>query len=171
MHKYKTSEVVQILNIEESRRMHGNIPSVYPKPYTMGIIKNINDVRDTHLYIEYLGISGVHNRWWHLSDCVRYIPRKELQAMIAYYTLYKRSTWFSVRDFYNKVSPLKKLIEEALLEKMNIYGGCEYRVLCGNCQNFTAGFMMFDNLYIATRNKVYIIDTKFIEAYLQGDKE
>lgn len=168
LHKFKLGDIAQILNTEQARHLHNDIPDVYPKPYTMGIIRSQEQVGGCcHIKLQYIGWNDQRNTWWHLANCVQYVSKRELRRMIAYYTLYKRSTWFSVRDFYDKVSPRKKLIEEALLEKMNIYEGCEYRVLCGNNQSFAAGFMMFDNLYVATRDKVYIIDTKFIEAYLQ----
>lgn len=171
-HKFKTGDIIQILNTEQVRALHDGWSTVYPKPYTMGIVKSYMRTNGVYrIELKYLGWNTQDNEWWHLANCVQYVSKRELRRMIAYYTLYKQSTWFSVRDFYDKVSQRKKLIEEALLEKMNIYNGCEYRVLCGNSQSFTAGFMMFNNLYVATRDKVYIIDTKFIEAYLQGGKE
>lgn len=151
--------------------MHANIPSVYPKPYTMGIVKNMNDIRDTHLYIKYLGISGAHNSWWHLGDCVRYVSRKELQAMIRYYNLYQKSTYFSVCDFYDKASIAKKVAENAIKYRMELCKGGDYRILSGNCQYFTAAFMMPGKLlYVKTSARNYIIDVDFIEKYLESTK-
>lgn len=172
MHKYKAGEIVQILDIEESRRMHANIPSVYPKPHTMGIVKNMNDIRDTHLYIKYLGVSSANNAWWHLGDCVRYVSRKELQAMIRYYNLYQKSTCFSVRDYYDKASTNKKVAEDAIKYEMELCKGSDYRILSGNCQYFTAAFMAPGNvLYVKTSTRSYIIDVDFIEKYLESTKK
>lgn len=171
MHRYKVGEVVQVLNIEDSRRMHNNIPRVYPKPYTMGIVKNMNTIRDTQLYIKYLGIDAKHNMWWHLGKCIRYISHKELQAMIQYYKMYQNATCFSVRDFYDKASTAKKVAEDAIKARMQEYHGAEYRVLCGNTQHFTAAFTAFGMLYVITSNREYIIDMQFMQNYLENSEK
>lgn len=175
MHKYKVGDVVQILDIEDNRDRHDNMPDIYPKPHTMGIVDYIDIspvMHITHPHIKYLGISSTNNAWWHFGDCVRYVSRKELRAMIAYYTLYKRSTWFSVRDFYDKVSTNKKVAEDAIKYEMELCKGGDYRILAGNCQYFTAAFMAPGNvLYVETYTREYIIDVDFIEKYLESTKK
>ena len=171
MHRYKVGEVVQILNIEHSRNLHNLMHDIYPKPYTMGIVQDTDDSRYTHLRLKYLGFDDSINSWWHLGDCIRYVSHKELQSMIRYYELYQKSTYFSVRDFYDKVSTAKKVTEDAIKERMEIYEGVEYRVLCGNNQRFTAAFVMFNLLYVVTPSRDYIIDMWFIQQYLENNKK
>ena len=174
MHKYKTGDVVQILDTKDNRNRHDNMPAIYPKPYTMGIVDYLDIspiMRITNLYITYLGVSSAYNAWWNLGDCVRYVSRKELQAMIHYYNLYQKSTCFSVRDFYDKASINKKAVENVLKYEMELCKGGDYRVLCGNCQYFVAAFMMPGNtLYVKTYARSYIIDIDFIEKYLESTK-
>lgn len=173
MHKYKVGDVVQILDIKNNRDRHAAIPDIYPKPYTMGIVDmNILSItHTTYLHIKYLGIRSAHNAWWHLGDYMRYVSHKELQAMIRYYNLYQKSTCFSVRDYYDKASTNKKTAEDAIKYRMELRKGGDYKILCGNCQYFTAAFMMPGKLlYIATSARNYIIDVNFIEKYLDNLK-
>lgn len=174
MHKYKAGDVVQILDTKDNCDRHDNMPDIYPKPHTMGIVEymDISPVMHiTHLHIKYLGISSANNAWWHFGDCVRYVSRKELQAMIRYYNLYQKSTCFSVRDYYDKASINKTVAENAIKYRMELYKGGDYRILCGNCQYFTAAFMAPGNvLYVKTYTRKYIIDVDFIEKYLESTK-
>lgn len=175
MHKYKAGDVVQILDTKDNCDRHDSTPDIYPKPYTMGIVDYLVDYLDispiTHLHIKYLGISTANNAWWHLGDCVRYVSRKELQAMVRYYNLYQKSTCFSVCDFYDKASIAKKVAENAIKYRMELCKGGDYRVLCGNCHYFTAAFMMPGNtLYVKTSARNYVIDVDFIEKYLESTK-
>lgn len=125
----------------------------------------------TNLYIKYSGISSAHNAWWNFGDCVRYVSRKELQAMVRYYNLYQKSTCFSVRDYYDKASTNKKVAEDAIKYRMELCKGGDYRILGGNCQYFTAAFMMPGNLlYVKTSTRYYVIDIDFIEKYLESTK-
>lgn len=171
MHKYKAGDVVQILDIKDNRDRHDNMPDIYPKPHTMGIVDYLDISPIMHLYIKYLGVSSVHNAWWHLGDCVRYVSHKELQAMVCYYNLYQKSTCFSVRDYYDKASTQKKLIEDTIKYRMEQCKGGDYRILGGNCQYFTAAFRAPGKLlYVATPTRNYIIDIDFIEKYLESTK-
>lgn len=171
MHKYKVGDIVQVLNTNNSRYLHNAMPDIYPKPYTMGIVLDMDNSKRTHLRLRYLGFNDSLYTWWHLGSCIRYVPHKELQAMSQYYELYQKSTYFSVRDFYDKVSTAKKVAEDAIKERMQIYGGVEYRVLCGNNQSFTAAFVMFNLLYVITPHREYIIDMRFIQQYLENNKK
>lgn len=174
MHKYKAGDVVQILDTKDNCDRHDNMPDIYPKPYTMGIIDYLDIspiMHITHLYIKYRGISSVHNSWWYFGDCVRYVSRKELQAMVRYYNLYQKSTCFSVCDYYDKASIAKKVAENAIKYRMELCKGGDYRILGGNCQYFTAAFMMPGNLlYVKTSTRYYVIDIDFIEKYLESTK-
>lgn len=174
MHKYKAGDVVQILDTKDNYDRHDNIPDIYPKPYTMGIVDYLDIspiMRITNLYIKYLGVSSAHNAWWHFGDCVRYVSRKELQAMIRYYNLYQKSTCFSVCDYYDKASTQKKLIEDTIKYRMEQCKGGDYRILGGNCHYFIAAFMAPGNvLYVATPTRNYVIDVDFIEKYLESTK-
>lgn len=174
MHRYKVGDVVQILDTKDNCDRHDNMPDIYPKPHTMGIVDYIDIspvMHITHLHIKYLGISSANNAWWHFGDCVRYVSHKELRRMIACYTLYKRSTWFSVRDFYDKASTNKIVAENAIKYEMELCKGGDYRILAGNCQYFTAAFMAPGNvLYVKTSTCSYIIDVDFIEKYLESTK-
>lgn len=173
MHRYNAGDIAQVLNTEDSRNFHNLISTVYPKPYTMGIVQDTDDTHSVHLYLKYLGLDSPDesNMWWHLGRCVRYISHKELRTMIRYYELYQKSTYFSVRDFYDKVSAAKKVAEDAIKDKMQIYEGAEYRVLCGNNQSFTAAFTIFNMLYVVTPTREYIIDMPFMQKYLENGKE
>ena len=171
MHRYKVGDIVQVLNINDSRDFHSRMSFIYPRPYTMGIVQDTDDSGYRHVYLKYLGLDDSINSWWHLGGCIRYVPHKEFQAMIRYYELYQKSTCFSVRDFYDKVSTTKKVAEDAIKERMQIYGGVEYRVLCGNNQSFTAAFATFNLLYVITPYREYIIDMQFIRQYLENNKK
>lgn len=171
MHKYKVGDVVQILDSEDNRNRHIIMPNIYPKPHTMGVVKDTDNTRYIYLYINYHCSGNDCDTLWQLGDCVRYVSHKELRAMIACYTLYKRSTWFSVRDFYDKVLTNKKVAEDAIKYEMELCKGGDYRILCGNCQYFTAAFMAPGNvLYVKTYTREYIIDVDFIENYLESTK-
>nr|DAF03814.1 MAG TPA: hypothetical protein [Caudoviricetes sp.] len=171
MHRYKVGEVVQVLDIERSRSLHCSIPCTYPAPYTMGVVKDTDDTRYMHLCINYHCSGDFIDTWWHLGDCVRYISHRELQAMVRYYALYRKSKWLSVRDFYDKVSTTKKIAEDAIKYKKELYKGGDYRILCGNAQYFTAAFMMPSNLlYVKTSVRDYVIDVEFIKNYLESNK-
>lgn len=174
MHKYKAGDVVQILDTKDNCDRHDSMPDIYPKPYTMGIVDYIDIspiIYITPLYIKYLGVSSAQNEWWNFGDCVRYVSRKELQAMIRYYNLYQKSTCFSVRDYYDKASTNKNVAENAIKYEMELCKGGDYRILSGNCQYFTAAFMAPGNvLYVKTYARSYIIDVDFIEKYLESTK-
>lgn len=174
MHKYKAGDVVQILDTKDNRDRHDNTPDIHPKPYTMGIVDRLDIsqiMHITNLYIKYLGVSNAHDTWWNFGDCVRYVSRKELQAMISYYDLYQKSTCFSVRDYYDKASTNKKIVENVIKYEMELCKGGDYRILGGNCQYFTAAFMMPGKLlYVKTYARSYIIDIDFIEKYLENTK-
>ena len=174
MHKYKTGDVVQILDTKDNRDRHDNMPAIYPKPYTMGIVDHL-DISPilyiTPLYINYRCSGNDSDTWWNFGDCVRYVSRKELQAMIRYYNLYQKSTCFSVRDYYDKASTNKNVAENAIKYRMELCKGGDYRILCGNCHYFTAAFMAPGNvLYVETYTREYIIDVDFIENYLESTK-
>ena len=169
MHKYKVGDVVQILDTKDNCDRYDNMPDVYPKPYTMGIVDYLDIPPIIHITHSYH--CSVHNTWWYFGDCVRYVSRKELQAMIRYYNLYQKSTCFSVCDFYDKASIAKKVAENAIKYRMELCKGGDYRILGGNCQYFTAAFMMPGNtLYVKTSARNYIIDVDFIEKYLESTK-
>lgn len=172
MRKYKVGDIIQVLDIEHSHSLHNSLPHAYPKPYTMGVVKDMDNTRLIHLYINYHCSGNDSDTWWHLSDCVRYIPRKELRLMIAYYKAYRQSKYFSVYDFYDKLTPAKRTRESVIDDKMQIYGGNDYRVLCGNSRCFTAAFMLPSKfLFVATPVHDYIIDAEFIENYLESTKK
>lgn len=175
MHKYKAGEIVQILDTKDNCNRHDSMPDIYPKPYTMGIVDYLgisSSMHITYLYIKYLGVSNAHTAWWHFGDCVRYVSHKELQAMIRYYNLYQKSTCFSVRDYYDKASIAKNVAENTIKYRMELCKGGDYRILGGNCQYFTAAFMMPGNLlYVKTSTRNYVIDVDFIEKYLESTKK
>ena len=155
MSKYKACKIVQILDTENNHRMYEDMPRVYPKPYTMSIVKNMNTIRVAHL-----------------DNCVKYISHKELQIMIRHYNLYKKSPFTSVCDFYGKASIAKKAIEKEVKDKMQQCNGSDYKVLWGNTHYFAAAFMMPGKLlYLKTAAHNYIIDVEFIEDYLENTKE
>lgn len=171
MHRCKVGDIVQVLNINDSRYLHNAMPDIYPKPYTMGIVLDTDNSKCTHLRLRYLGFNDSLHTWWHLGSCIRYVPYKELQTMSRYYELYQKSACFSVRDFYDKVSTAKKVAEDAIKYKMELCKGGDYKVLCGNSQSFTVAFVMFNLLYVITPHREYIIDIRFIQQYLENNKK
>ena len=172
MRKYRVGDIIQVLNSEGSCSLHNSLPRTYPKPYTMGVVKDTDTTGYTHLCINYRYSGNDCDTWWHLGSCVRYIPRKELRLMIAYYKAYQQSKYFSVYDFYDKVTSAKRTRESVVDGKMHIYGGNDYRVLCGNSRCFTAAFMLPSKfLFVATPVRDYIIDVDFIENYLESTKK
>lgn len=77
-----------------------------------------------------------------------------------YLYLYKNSDCRSVNDFYGKCSSRKVSIEQVI--KNRIRGDsslCGYKVLCGNCFDFTCGYMSSDQktLYIETKGSIFEI--------------
>lgn len=72
-----------------------------------------------------------------------------------YTTLFYKSKHFSVREFYKNPSIEKIAAENKILKKSELKA---YRVLRGNCDCFTAGWLDNENrLHIETRDNSYVI--------------
>lgn len=61
-----------------------------------------------------------------------------------YLRRYAFSNCTSVKYFYRKPSILKYEAEEKLLVKMSNAGGHGYKILGGNCSQFSAGYIVSD---------------------------
>lgn len=69
--------------------------------------------------------------------------KKQLQARYNYYkNILKQSTYkhFDVINFYDKPSHKKIRAEYFIKEKMSKCGGSGYRIIGGNCHQFTCGW-------------------------------
>ena len=72
-----------------------------------------------------------------------------------YIDLFNKSRHLSVREFYNKPSSEKIAAENKILQKSELKA---YRVLGGNSNTFTAGWLDYeDRLHIETRTNSYVI--------------
>lgn len=72
-----------------------------------------------------------------------------------YIDLFNKSRHFSVREFYNNPSSEKIAAENKILQKSELKA---YRVLGGNSNTFTAGWLDYeDRLHIETRKNSYVI--------------
>jgi len=72
---------------------------------------------------------------------------------------YKNSFCYSVFDFYTRCSSRKVGIENEIKERINKNGFIGYKVLFGNCFDFTCGYMSRDmkTLYIETKCNIFEI--------------
>ena len=72
-----------------------------------------------------------------------------------YIELFNKSRHLSVREFYNNPSSEKIAAENKILQKSELKA---YRVLGGNSNTFTAGWLDNENvLHIETRSNSYVI--------------
>ena len=72
-----------------------------------------------------------------------------------YINLYNRSKYYSVTDYYKNPSSAKRSAEREILSQSECTG---YKVLGGNCNFFTAGWLdKQDNLHIETASSSYVI--------------
>ena len=72
-----------------------------------------------------------------------------------YIDLFNKSRHYSVREFYNNPSSGKIAAENKILQKSELKA---YRVLGGNSNTFTAGWLDNENvLHIETRDNSYVI--------------
>ena len=72
---------------------------------------------------------------------------------------YKNSFCHSVIDFYTHCSSRKVSIENRITERINKNGLIGYKVILGNCFDFTCGYMSRDmkTLYIETKCNIFEI--------------
>ena len=81
--------------------------------------------------------------------------KEESKKGQTYIKLFNNSRHFSVREFYNNPSSEKIAAENKILQKSELKA---YRVLGGNCNTFTAGWLdNEDRLHIETRENSYVI--------------
>ena len=72
-----------------------------------------------------------------------------------YIDLFNKSRHLSVREFYRNPSSEKIAAENKILQKSELKA---YRVLGGNSNTFTAGWLDYeDRLHIETRTNSYVI--------------
>lgn len=53
---------------------------------------------------------------------------------------YKSSTYMSVNEYYKSCSDAKRQAERRIKHEMVDNNGTRYRVMCGNCHQFTCGY-------------------------------
>ena len=75
------------------------------------------------------------------------------------YEQYLNSNYYSVNDFYNNCSTEKRQAQENIKIYMYKNNGRNYKVIGGNCNFFTAGWIQEKN------NKKYFIFETYLNRY------